>query len=220
MDKHDERNRGKGKGRNRQRTPSPPNRRQPSPKPEVTNMTGPSFSGGDNRPPCHSNKRRRCLKDKNCDCWHPAFCLLHKRGQCRAGVTCSFVHLSKGDRQPQSEGSTTRGQSNKSASAKQTKVGRSSLQESKMDEEIIHAKQNSQVRSRHESRPFPPKKSDWHEIWPTSLDQVPRRTGTTQSVETSQRAPQYQRCVHKRAQYELLQKQLSTERRSKNSVAR
>ena len=36
-------------------------------------------------------------KDKNCDDWHPPFCLLLERGQCRSGTNCSFTHLSQDD---------------------------------------------------------------------------------------------------------------------------
>ena len=47
-----------------------------------------------------SYKKGRCSKDKTCDNWHPPFCVFHKRGQGRAGVTCPFVHLKhqKGER--------------------------------------------------------------------------------------------------------------------------
>ena len=43
--------------------------------------------------------RGSCVKDKNCDYWHPPFCRFQKRGQCRSGTKCPFVHIGKDDRQ-------------------------------------------------------------------------------------------------------------------------
>ena len=34
-------------------------------------------------------KTRWLFDDKNCDCWHPPFCIFHKRGKCRSGTTVS-----------------------------------------------------------------------------------------------------------------------------------
>ena len=32
-------------------------------------------------------KTRWLFDDKNCDCWHPTFCIFYKRGKCRSGTT-------------------------------------------------------------------------------------------------------------------------------------
>ena len=75
-------------------------RRQPSLKLEVSNRTGRSTSGRDDRPLCYSYKKGVAWKTKIAMTGTFQLCVSLRRGQCREGVTCLFVHLSKDERAP------------------------------------------------------------------------------------------------------------------------
>ena len=198
-------------------TPSPPECRQPVPKKKKQeSATGQEQAPQDEtrRPTfCYSYCGERCLKDENCDHWHPPFCVLFKRDLRRAGVNCPFVHLSKGDGAPCPKRTPKEDKVKDScANAKQMKAGGNSLQECALVKASIHAKGNPQVfrekrnlhtssvvRLRHAGRLFPrsePKswcfaKRNCHEKPTTTPDvegqgQIPRGLGTTQRVDISQ----------------------------------
>ena len=101
--KHDDPKQRKGKRAINDRDRRPPNRRQPLPTHEVSNRTGTSPSVLTIGLPCHSYGKESCPQDERCDCWHPTFCVFHKRGPHRAGAKCYVVHLSNDDRAPSPE---------------------------------------------------------------------------------------------------------------------
>ena len=66
--------------------------------------------------------------------WHPPFCAFNKRGQCRAGVKCPFVHLSKDDRQASSKSAPRRRQHEERKRDRKTDNSKGNcLQDSKID---------------------------------------------------------------------------------------
>ena len=58
------------------------------------------------------------------DCWHPPFCVLHNRGECRPGTTCPLVRISNDDPSPSL---TRQPHADKKASNKARKEGRRNL---------------------------------------------------------------------------------------------
>ena len=175
----------KGKGDKRQRTPSS-TQRLPTPRSEVSNRTGKVV-----RPLRFRCKKGSCVKDKQ-DLRllaSPVLRLPVRKGQCRSGTICPFVHIITDARPP----------------SPRQKGRNSKLSETSSAMRHVDPKYSALVRLQHElqsqrcTTTFRARKNSEYQE-------------DLESVEKPHRAVQHQRSLRRRAQNEVLQKQLSDRR--------
>ena len=183
----------------RQQTRSLPNYRQLSPKPEASNKTGITLQDG-TIDRLVKFTRKGATNTNKCDYWHPPFRVFHKRGQCRAGVKCPFIHISNGDRAT-SPKRTPEGDNVKDSSeiAKPTRqeetlcITPNWIQTFSMQGEgKLHAPRGT-------SPDFDEVSTEWSEF----QEELARNNAWKLHAE---RAPQDRTCLQGRAQCELLQR--------------